>query len=308
MNYDLFCLGGSAVDLLLQVPRLPLLDEKLETAFAGRLAGGLVANTACAAARLGLQVGWSGYLGNDDFAQVVLEDFARFGVDSRYAVKVEGANSDFTVILLTPRGERTILIVSNFAEPPLTAEVLNVLSFSRLGYALPRAPKWFERFSRAVRSGGGQVVVDVEGSCPVRGADLDAALCNSDVAFFSRDGLRLATGADSLENGVQRLLKTGLRVVVVTLGESGALVATEHEVYQHPAFRVPVVDTTGAGDCFHAAFLVGWLEGWELRRCLRFASAAAALSVQALGARGGLPDRAAVERFLAQQVEKPDVG
>jgi len=304
MIYDLFCLGGSAVDLMLRVPRLPLLDEKLETTFAGRLAGGLVANTACAAAQLGLQVGWSGYLGDDDFAQVVLEDFARFGVDSRYAVKVEGANSDFTVILLTPGGERTILIVSNFAEPPLTEEVLKALSFSRLGYALPRVSEWFERFSRAVRSGGGQVVVDVEGSCPVRGADLDFALCNSDIAFLSRDGLRLATGVDSLENGVQRLLKTGLQAVIVTLGASGALAPTENEVCQHPAFRVPVVDTTGAGDCFHAAFLVGWLEGWELRRCLRFASAAAALSVQALGARGGLPDYSTVERFLDQHGEE----
>lgn len=302
MSYDLFCLGGSAVDLMLRVPRLPLLDEKLETVFAGRLPGGLVANTACAAARLGLQVGWSGYLGDDDFGRLVLEDFTRFGVDGQYAVTMKGANSDFTVILLTPGGERTILIVSNFTDPPpLTENVLKALSLSRLGYALPRAPDWFERFSHAVHSGGGQVVVDVEGSCPVKGADLNAALCNSDVAFFSRDGLRLAAGTDSLEAGVQKLLKTGLRAVVVTLGASGAMAATQDEIYQHSAFQVQVVDTTGAGDCFHAAFLVGWLEGWELQRCLRFAGAAAALSVQALGARGGLPDRLAVERFLAQQ-------
>lgn len=304
MTYDLFCLGGSAVDLMLRVPRLPLLDEKLETAFAGCLPGGLVANTACAATRLGLQVGWSGYLGDDDFGRLVLEDFARFGVDSRYAVSVQGANSDFTVILLTPGGERTILIVSNFSEPPLTADILKALSLSRLGYTLPRAPNWFERFSRAVHSGGGQVIVDVEGSCPVKGADLDAALRNSDVAFFSRDGLKLATGSDSLEAGVRKLLEIGIHAVVVTLGASGAVAATRDEFCQHPAFQVPVVDTTGAGDCFHAAFLVGWLENWELRRCLRFASAAAALSVQALGARGGLPNRAVVERFLTQQGEE----
>lgn len=301
MTYDLFCLGGSAVDLMLRVPRLPLLDEKLETAFAGRLPGGLVANTACAAARLGLRVGWSGYLGADDFGRLVLEDFTRFGVDSQHAVSVEGANSDFTVILLTPGGERTILIVSNFtAPPPLTEDVLKALSHSRLGYALPRTPDWFERFSRAVHLGGGQVVVDVEGSCPVKGAELDAALRNSDVAFFSHDGLRLASGVDAPKEGVQKLLKTGLQAVIVTLGAAGAMAATQDEIDQHPAFQVPAVDTTGAGDCFHAAFLAGWLEGWGLRRCLRFASAAAALSVQALGARGGLPDRAAVENFLAQ--------
>jgi sugar/nucleoside kinase (ribokinase family) len=66
-----------------------------------------------------------------------------------------------------------------------------------------------------------------------------------------------------------------------------------------PAFSVPAVDTTGAGDCFHAAYLFGYLQDWNVIQCLHFAHAAAALSVQQVGARGGLPTREQVEEFLA---------
>jgi sulfofructose kinase len=73
--------------------------------------------------------------------------------------------------------------------------------------------------------------------------------------------------------------------------------ARAEEAFQ-PAYKVPVVDTTGAGDCFHAACLLGIRQSWPLQHMLRFASAAAALSVQSEGARGQLPDRQAVEEFL----------
>lgn len=66
VHYDIFCLGGAAVDWILRVPRLPWPDEKLVVDFVSRVAGGLVANTACAAARLGLRVAWSGLLGKDE--------------------------------------------------------------------------------------------------------------------------------------------------------------------------------------------------------------------------------------------------
>lgn len=90
----------------------------------------------------------------------------------------------------------------------------------------------------------------------------------------------------------------GPEFVVVTLGSRGAYALSQSGSAFQPAFHVPVVDTTGAGDCFHAACLFGLEQSWPLQQMLRFASAAAALSVQAEGARGLLPDRQQVEDFL----------
>src|SRR5512135_2895929 len=99
---DLLFLGGSSIDLYLGVPRLPERDEKMVSRFGGRLAGGAVANTACAAARLGLDVAWSGLLGDDDAGKFLLADFSRFGVDASLVKVRAGESSDFCVILLEP--------------------------------------------------------------------------------------------------------------------------------------------------------------------------------------------------------------
>lgn len=294
--FDLFCLGGAAVDLVLQVLRLPESDEKMAAHFAGRVPGGLVGNTACAAARLGLRVGWSGLLGADEAAREVRDDFRRFGVDSSLAVVQPERPTDFTVILLEPGGARTILVVTTLqGPPPLTGGVLDALRASRFGYALPRPPDWFEPFAAAVHSGGGRVVVDLESTAPVSGGGLRAALRQTDIAFCGQGGLELATGRAAVEDGVQALFDLGVQLVVVTLGARGAAAYTPGGAFSAPAYTVPdVVDTTGAGDCFHAAFLASLLEARPLDEALRFANAAAALSVRGMGARGGLPDRGEV--------------
>jgi ribokinase len=91
------------------------------------------------------------------------------------------------------------------------------------------------------------------------------------------------------------------RVVVETLGADGSLTTTRHDSFHTPAFRVNVVNTTGAGDVFHGAYLVGLLEGWDAKATALFASAAAALTCTSLGGPGRIPSSDAVRTFLARQ-------
>jgi sugar/nucleoside kinase (ribokinase family) len=79
-DYDLICLGGLSFDLILRAPRLPTLDEKLVVQYVGKQAGGLIANTACSAARLDLKVAWAGTLGDDDFGRLAMDSFALLGL------------------------------------------------------------------------------------------------------------------------------------------------------------------------------------------------------------------------------------
>jgi sugar/nucleoside kinase (ribokinase family) len=251
-------------------------------------------------------------LGGDEDGRLMRAGFAEFGVDDSCATVVVGGVTDFTVILLDDSGERTILVVPTLpSPPPLTDSALAALRATRLAYTVPHRRDWFAPVADAVHSGGGLVALDVETSSPVQGADLAAAVDQSDIIFCNRRGLKLMTGVEEAPVGARALLERGLTCVVVTLGAEGAY-AVRHarrvrsgvppvDESAAPGYRVPVADTTGAGDCFHAAFLCGWLASWPLEQTLRFANAAAALSVQKLGPRAGFPTRSEVETFLASQ-------
>ena len=310
-DYDLICLGGLSFDLILRSPRLPTLDEKLVVQYAGKQAGGLIANTACAAARLGLKVAWAGTRGDDDFGLLAMDAFAQFGVDTNLATLDPCSPTDFTVIVLDPGGERTILVVPTSPSPPaLGPAVMEALAHTRMVYTLPQPPAWFASVANTVHAGTGLVAIDIETSSPVQGEELQAVLGCTDIVFSNRGGFPLAIGhsigdvspgneGEAIQSSARRLVQMGVQIVCVTLGEDGALGINSEQTFYTPGYSVPVVDTTGAGDCFHAAFLYAHYNHHSLPQALQFANAAAALSVGHPGARGGLPTEQAVKEFLA---------
>jgi sugar/nucleoside kinase (ribokinase family) len=296
--FDVLCLEGAALDILLQAPRVPLSNEKLVADFAGRRAGGLVANTACAAARLGQRIAWGGRVGEDEGGHFILEDFSGFGVDTRYAVVVPEATTDFTVILIEPGGERTILVVPTMPTLELpSAALLAGVRQSRLVYTVPRPIHWLRPLAEAAHEQGRLIAMDVEMGAAISDDALRENLRLADLIFCNPSGLARATGTKDPRAGAQLLLAGGARCAAVTLGSQGAWAFTREAAEFQPAYPVEVVDTTGAGDCFHAAFMAGFLDGWPLTETLQFANAAAALAVQKLGPRAGFATRAEVEAF-----------
>ena len=91
----------------------------------------------------------------------------------------------------------------------------------------------------------------------------------------------------------------GCRLSAATLGENGVLAWDGNRLIHTPAYRVPVVDTTGAGDIFRAGFIYGLLRDWPLERQLDFSCAAAAMNCMAPGARGGIQSVSAIENLMA---------
>jgi sugar/nucleoside kinase (ribokinase family) len=126
---------------------------------------------------------------------------------------------------------------------------------------------------------------------------LDAA----DVLLVSRTEATVLTGQVSPEGSLRSLRETGVPVVVETLGVQGVLVGVEDGQAHVPAFAVTGVrDTTGAGDAFAAGVVAGFLDGLGWEASARLGSAAAALKIQQVGARSGLPTRQEVESFLSR--------
>lgn len=305
MTMDCLFLGGSSVDIILDVPRMPVRDEKLLANVVGVMPGGLVANTACAAGRMGLATSWAGLIGDDAGGKQVLSAFEDFNVDTRWVEVLPGQMSDFCVILLDDARERSILVCNTTANlPTFTPELFQAMGDYRVTYLIPQPVDVFKPVAERVHAAGRQIAIDIEAGRGLCDEDLLFAIRHADIIFTTGDALRQITGESEPEPGAQRWLAMGVSHVIVTLGSKGAWAFRTGESAYHPGYRVPVVDTTGAGDCFHGAFLYGLLSGWSLNEMLTYSNAAAALSVQKLGARDGLPTPGEVQEFLARQTPR----
>ena len=110
------------------------------------------------------------------------------------------------------------------------------------------------------------------------------------------------------EQVVDRLCAYGAEMAFYTLGAEGAIARSPAGTFTYPAFPTQIVDTTGAGDAFHGAFIYGLLQDWPIHEIACFASAVAALNCGHLGGRSGLPDLAEVESFIAKNRKRWEAG
>lgn len=303
-QWDVVAVGVATADLVLKVERLPGHDEKVLGWHVGWLPGGTVPNFACAASRLGLQTSFLGTVGDDALGSLAVKDFHRFGVDTGCLVTLADTPTYYTVVLLPPGGERAIVVVPTYPDDAsLTREGRACITSARAMYTMTANVEGFVLLAGVARTAETLVMVDVETTLALDMTRLRRILVGIDIASFNRAGLESATGcpATDLVSISRHMLSLGPQVVVVTLGREGCLAVTSDEEVRCPGFEVEVVDTTGAGDCFNAAFLTGYLSGWSLERTATFANAAAALSVTKLGPRAGIPTREQVTQFLASR-------
>ena len=296
---NILAVGGLTIDIVLRVDRLPGHDEKVLSSLIGRLPGGPPPNFACAASNLGVSVKSLAHVGSDEAGEIVVADLARHNVDTEYVEIVPGETLT-TIILLDSTGEKAIIVVpsakSNY-RPELIKQALRDMNYI---YMWPEPRDAFVVLSRQAHENNVQVMIDVEDTA-CEGPDfLEAVLPLTEIASFNYGGFRAATGFDSVSSEkLRQLLQYGPHTVVVTNGSKGAHAVTESEEAWHHGYDVPVIDSTGAGDTFNAAFLVGTILEYSLSERLAFACAAGAISVTGLGPRGHLPSFEETRQFIA---------
>lgn len=235
------------------------------------------------------------WVGDDAAGALVLADLQRFGVDTTHVIIEPGTATNFTTVLIDSSGEKAVIIVPTaFNTLKLTPALKKYLSRTACVYISPYDLEQLAQVAALVHRAGGLICTDIEPVANLNTETLLKTLALVDIAFINAAALP----DDDLERAVLELSAAGPTVVVATAGARGAVACQAQEVVRCPAFSGPVVDTTGAGDCFAAAFLAGYLHRLPLKQALIYASAAAALSIQALGARGALPTEAQVRAFL----------
>lgn len=293
---DVVGVGLNATDTLIHLPQFPSRGSKMEYTTELMQPGGQVASAMVACQTWGLTTRYVGKLGDDDAATLHEREFERLGVDW-HTIRVAGAPSPKSLILVDAQGERTVLCRRDerlFLRPEDLCREWVVRGRALLvdGHdteAAVCAATW-------AREAGVAVVADLDEVYP----GIEALLTHVDYLIVSRSFPTQLTGETDLTLALQQIQRQYRNTLTAaTLGEGGVLAWNGKALHHASAYRVPVVDTTGAGDIFHAAFLCGLLRGWPLARQLDFACAAAAMNCTAQGARGGIRPVAEIDALIA---------
>jgi sulfofructose kinase len=299
---DLVGVGLNAFDTLIPVPHFPEHGSKVEILSANGLLGGQVASAVAACRQWGLSTRYVGKLGEDHAAQLHRKEFDRLGVETHLLI-APGCPSQQAFILVDPSGERTVLWKRDSRLTLLPEELSREwIVEARLLHvdghdtaAATQAAQW-------ARTAEVPVVADLDDLYP----GYEALLTNVDFLIASRDiPVRLTGEADLYRSLPQVHRRFDCRLTAATLGPEGVLAWDGERFHYAPAYRVEPVDTTGAGDTFHAGFIYGFLQRWDLQRQLEFACAAAAMNCTAVGARGGILPVAKIEQFMACSATYP---
>ena len=177
-------------------------------------------------------------------------------------------------------------------------ELQQAFSQTRAIHTFPTNPAKFIRRAKVAHANQTKVMIDVEATSNINHQDLEAMLRWVDIASFNEQGFERVSGEAATIEAARKLLAYGPKTVVVTLAGKGALAVTAVSEAKIPGHLVSVLDTTGAGDTFNAAFLTATLQEKSLEQCLTIANAAAAISVTGLGPRGNLPTWEEVEKIF----------
>ncbi|HOO77124.1 MAG TPA: PfkB family carbohydrate kinase [bacterium] len=295
--FDAVGIGRCCLDYLALVDGFPAENSKVR-ALRHAVEGGGQSSTAMAAlSRLGLAAAFVGVVGDDPEGVLVLDGLAAAGVDVSRVRVAPGIRTPVAQIVINTRRRSRTIVYSDSAPHLLDALPcpLDLLAGAGCLMVDPFGTGLGLRTAPGARAAGVPVVYDLEHTAEGVGGMIAA----SDYVIGSRDSLALL-GLDRPEAALRELMRRGCRrAAVVTLGEEGSVGTDGASVRRQRAFPVDAVDTTAAGDAYHAGFAYGVVRGWDLPECMEFAAAVGALVCREVGGRKSLPTLAEVERLLA---------
>lgn len=303
---DIAVLGSLNMDLVVTVPHLPRLGETIAGHDFQMIPGGKGANQAAAVAKLGGKVAMVGRVGADAFGGSLRANLLRFGVNVDHVIIDEESATGIAMILVDSlNGENSIVIAAgangrvSLEDLRKAAPLFGEAKVLILQFEVPL--QVVEHAAELARQHGLKVVLNPAPAYPVSLDFLLKAdyliLNETETEILSQDEVR---DLESAKVAAQALVGRGLPVVIVTLGERGALLATSREMVHVPARRVQVVDTTAAGDAFVAGFTVALLNGFSLDDAARYAVCAGTLTVTKFGAQTSLPSAEEVQAFCKE--------
>lgn len=299
--FDVLGIGCNSIDFLCLLDGPPVEDEKIEVSRIEMQGGGNIGTALVAVSKLGGKAGYYWAVGDDEYRERILSEFAKYGVDTGF-VEITGGKNPIAVILVNRQTSTRTIFYTKRDIAVLSPEQLeeSIVTKGRVLLIDFYHPETSLAVSRLAAKNGIPVVLDAEKVVECA----DEVMKNSNYVIASRGFASEFCGTRSdVENG--KLLEifaknTSCAVVCITFGKNGAqaYVREDKEVIRQNAFPIDVLDTTGAGDVFHGAFSFCIAKGYSIRESLKVSAACAALKCRALGGRRGVPGMEEVKALI----------
>jgi ribokinase len=314
MSKHIVSMGDLVLDVILPV-RLPVLPGQHQDPGSRRVEPGGAGNVMIAARHMGLNVSAAGTVGTDAFGRAILDALQAERIDTTYVASVPGSTSTLVIVLADQEtGEHTF--IGDYGKGPevpyplgLDATIASTDALFVQGYTLAEqrvVPMARSAIGRAITSNI-PIVLDVGPfMAHVSPADQAWVIEHTTLVLMTADEMPLISLGRSGDDAYDFLLARGPRILVVKQGPAGCTVVTRDRLERVPGFQVPVVDTVGAGDCFNAAFMAGYLNGLSLWECGRLANAMGAAAVGKVGAGRNAPTCDEVLALLRQAGDRID--
>ncbi len=300
-QFDVFGLDTPCIDLNLNVQGLPELNHGEMVNDLSWQGGGKVSSGLAACARLGAKCAIGGMVGDDVYGSFCYGDFIRHGINTDNLVIRKGATTHFSVVISDRKSQtRTMLFKMGNAER-LTEQEIDWEKIRSSKYLfIADASELTEKTVDFAKANGTKIFIDAD----MYSEELEKLIPKIDVfvgSEFVFDGIfpgHKEKGVEQLEEECREICRRGPQIAVFTFGEKGCVGYSEDGFFVLPAFQVDAVDTVGAGDVFHGAFLAQLLKGKSAKECARAASATSAIKCTRIGGRAGIPDEKTLEAFL----------
>ena len=276
----------------------PKEDSKCELIDLRIQCGGPASTALVTLSRLGIKTSFLGSISDDSRGIEIVKELKKEKVDSTFLKITPGYSSQFAFIVITENGNRTIFWHRG-SVPHLRPRDMNLSHFSRakILHFDSLMIEAAQEAAKQARNMGLTIVMDAgtmrEGS--------QELLSMVDVLIASeRFAEPLVGDIAPPEKALRALHELGPKEVIITLGSKGSIGLSGKEINLQKAFPIDAVDTTGAGDVYHGAYIYGLLQGWDIQKCMRFASAASAIKCTQIGARKGIPGLKEIKEFMRE--------
>jgi len=298
-------IGAATVDLLTLVDHFPAgreVQRAIEMIIQG---GGPVATALVTLARLGAKTAMVDAIGDDWCGALIRDEFRRGEVLTDFVVLRPGCTSAAASILVEQTGGARAIMYAPGTAPELLATDVPRSLVQAAKFLHVNGRHWDACLHAINLARAANCLVSFDGGADRYRPELRELVPLTDICIVARDFAERYTQEPVIERAAQVLASAGPGLVVITDGTRGSWIHPRGErPFHQPAYLFPkTVDTTGCGDSYHGAFLFGLLRGMKLAEVAALASAVAALNSQYLGGRGGIPNLAQVQAFLASRIE-----
>ncbi|MDW7692471.1 ribokinase [Flammeovirgaceae bacterium SG7u.111] len=306
MSEKIVVIGSSNVDMIMKMDRLPKRGETVTDADFMQVFGGKGANQAVSAARAGGNVVFVNCVGDDAFAPVMVKNFEKDGMDTRYVFKETGVASGTALIMIGDAGDNCISVApgANYRLTPayidqikdeIAAAEIVVMQYEILEETITYVLDYCRKIGKPT----------LLNFAPARAFDLSyfkgltyLVVNESETEFLC--GIN-PDGDENTEKAAKALQQLGPEKVIITLGVGGSYILDGDKAIRVSAFDVEAVDTTAAGDVYCGSLAVAIVEGKSLKEAVKFASAASALAITKMGAQPSAHKRTEIDAFLKER-------